>query len=40
MWLFWWVQGPMHPVHRWNRTLADTSLFLLCLTLVLGPVSR
>lgn len=40
-WLFWWVHNrETHPAHRWNRAMADTSVVLLCIALVLGPVSR
>ncbi len=27
----------MHPVHFWNRIMADASFVMLCLTLIIGP---
>lgn len=30
----------LHPVHFWNRTLADAAFALLCLTLIIGPAAQ
>lgn len=30
----------MHPVHFWNRIVADVSFALLCLTLITGPAAQ
>jgi sulfoxide reductase heme-binding subunit YedZ len=41
--LVWWVpgdRGDLVGADSWNQVLADTSLILLCLILVLGPVER
>jgi sulfoxide reductase heme-binding subunit YedZ len=41
--LFWWLQQPLYdevPEHFWNRVFADTSMVLLCLVLVIGPLAR
>lgn len=33
-------RGEMHPVHFWNRLIADASFVLLCLTLLIGPAAH
>ena len=41
--LVWWVpgdRGDLVGADSWNQVLADTSLILLCLIIVLGPVGR
>ncbi len=30
----------LHPLHFWNRIIADASFVLLCLTLALGPLVK
>ncbi|MFQ5557797.1 MAG: hypothetical protein ACE5GB_09880, partial [Acidimicrobiales bacterium] len=38
--LFARVHGDMAPLHRWNRSAADTAIVSLCLILALGPAAR
>ncbi len=38
--LFSWGRWEMHPVHFWNRIVADASFALLCLTLIIGPAAQ
>jgi sulfoxide reductase heme-binding subunit YedZ len=41
--IVWWVPGDRGDLvgpESWNQVLADTSLILLCLILVLGPLGR
>ncbi|MFQ5616834.1 MAG: ferric reductase-like transmembrane domain-containing protein [Anaerolineales bacterium] len=41
MWLFFTgFEDDFHPLHRWNRTAADSAFVLLCLTLIIGPAAR
>jgi sulfoxide reductase heme-binding subunit YedZ len=38
--LFFLSRSEWHPMHAWNRAFADSSLTLLFITLVIGPLSR
>lgn len=37
---FSYVHGDWSPMHRWNRAFGDVSLFLVALSVGLGPFSR
>lgn len=39
-WLFASGREDLHPVHLWNRRIADAAFVLLCLTLFIGPAGR
>jgi len=30
----------LHPIHFWNRIVADASFVMLCLTLIIGPAAQ
>jgi sulfoxide reductase heme-binding subunit YedZ len=38
--LFFLSRSEWHPMHDWNRAFADSSLTLLVITLMIGPLSR
>lgn len=40
VYLFYLSRSGWDPMHSWNRAFADTSLLLLILTLMIGPLSR
>lgn len=40
IYLFLESRAEWSPLHRWNRAVGDTSLFLLALSMAIGPAAR
>ncbi|MEW5987991.1 MAG: ferric reductase-like transmembrane domain-containing protein [Chloroflexota bacterium] len=40
VWFFTLGRQGLHPIHLWNRALADAAYVLLCLILVIGPLAQ
>lgn len=38
--VFLFLRSDVHALHRFNRSVADASYLLLCLTLILGPLVK